>query len=69
MAAKEHKKKGEEKAYLNPPRLTVAEVQQIYGPNPQAEARERELARTAMRSIRQQKIEYNRGIRGRREEG
>ena len=52
MAAKEHKKKGEEKAYPNPPPLTAAEVQQIYGPNPQAEARERNLARAAMRSIR-----------------
>jgi len=46
----------EEKAYLNPPPLTDAQVQQVYGPNPPAEARERELARAALRSIRKRRL-------------
>ena len=45
----------EEKAYLNPPPLTAAEAEQIYGPNPQGDARERELATAAMRSIRKRR--------------
>ena len=42
----------EETSYLNPPPLTPEQVEQVYGPNPEAEAREVELAVAAMRSIR-----------------
>ena len=42
----------EETSYLNPPALTPEQVEQVYGPNPEAEAREVELAVAAMRSIR-----------------
>ena len=45
----------EEVSYLNPPPLTPAQAEQIYGPNPEAEARERELGRAAMRSIRKRR--------------
>ena len=42
----------EETSYLNPPAMTPEQVEQVYGPNPEAEAREVELAVAAMRSIR-----------------
>ena len=42
----------EETSYLNPPLLTPEQVEQVYAPNPEAEAREVELATAAMRSIR-----------------
>ena len=42
----------EENSYLSPPPLTPEQVEQIYGPNAEAEAREVELASAAMRSIR-----------------
>jgi len=45
----------EETAYLNPPPLTPEEVEQIYGPNPEAEKREAAFARAAMASIRKRK--------------
>ena len=41
----------EETSYLSPPPLTPAQVEQIYGPNPEAEARElrKEVARRVER--------------------
>lgn len=42
----------EESSYLNPPPLTEPQLREIYGPNPQAERRERIAGRTALRSIR-----------------
>ena len=45
----------EENSYLNPAPLTVAEIERIYGPNPEAEAREMAFATAAMRSIRRRR--------------
>jgi len=42
----------EDRSYLNPPPLTPAELEEIYGPNPEAEAQERAVGRAALRSIR-----------------
>ena len=42
----------EETSYLNPPPLTDQQLKEIYGPNPEAERKERMAGRTALRSIR-----------------
>jgi hypothetical protein len=42
----------EECSYLNPPPLSPDEIEQIYGPNPEADAREKEFATAAIHSIR-----------------
>ncbi len=42
----------EDLSYLNPPPLTPAQLEEIYGPNPEEEARERAVGRAAFRSIR-----------------
>jgi len=42
----------EEMSYLNPPPLTSAQAEEIYGRNPEEEARERAVGRAAFRSIR-----------------
>ncbi len=45
----------DENSYLNPPPLTEAQIEQIYGPNPEAEAREVSFATAALRSIRKRR--------------
>ena len=45
----------DESCYLNPPSLSADEVRQIYGPNPEAEARELEFATAAIRSIKKRR--------------
>ncbi len=45
----------EQTSYLNPPPLTTGQVEKIYGPNARVEARERDLATAAMRSIRRRR--------------
>lgn len=42
----------EETSYLNPTPLTESELKEIYGPDPEAERRERLGAGTAIKSIR-----------------
>ncbi len=42
----------EESLHLNPPPLTTAEAEAIYGPNREEEAREQALATSALRAIR-----------------
>jgi putative addiction module CopG family antidote len=42
----------EESSYLNPPPLTQQQIEEIYGPNPAAEGRERLAARTVLKGIR-----------------
>jgi putative addiction module CopG family antidote len=42
----------EEMSYLNPPPLTPAQAEEIYGPNSEEEARERAVGRAASRSVR-----------------
>jgi putative addiction module CopG family antidote len=42
----------EETSYLNPPPLTEPQLKEIYGPNPEAERRERLAAATTIKSIR-----------------
>jgi hypothetical protein len=39
-------------AYLNPPPLTPAQVENIYGPDGKEEARERRIGRTAFAAVR-----------------
>lgn len=42
----------QETDYLNPPPLTPAEVESIYGPNAEKEARERSFGQVVWKSIR-----------------
>ena len=42
----------QELAYLNPPPLTPAEAERIYGPNPEEEEREKAVGRAAFNSVR-----------------
>ena len=42
----------EDLSYLTPPPLTPAQVERIYGPNPEEEAREHAFATAALRSLR-----------------
>ncbi len=42
----------EDLSYLNPPPLTPAQAEEIYGPNPEEEARERAFAIGALRALR-----------------
>lgn len=42
----------DEAGYLNPPPLTPAQVEQIYGSNPEEEARENAFGRAAFDSVR-----------------
>jgi addiction module RelB/DinJ family antitoxin len=43
-------------SYLNPPSLTPAQVEEIYGPNPEAEAAERSFGTAAIGSIRKRRF-------------
>ena len=45
----------DESSYLNPPPLSSQEVAQIYGPNPEADARKMEFATAALRSMRKRR--------------
>ncbi len=38
--------------YLNPPPLTKAQVEEVYGPNPEQEERERRMGRAAFNAVR-----------------
>jgi putative addiction module CopG family antidote len=38
--------------YLNPPPLTAEQIEEIYGPNPEEDAREIAFGRAAMESVR-----------------
>jgi len=42
----------DENSYLNPAPLTLQQLNEIYGPDPKAERRERTAVRTAMKSMR-----------------
>lgn len=42
----------EDRSYLNPPPLTAAEAEAIFGPNPEEESREHALAGGALRALR-----------------
>lgn len=42
----------EDSDYLNPPPLTPAQAEAIYGPNPEEDARERAFGRAAFNSVR-----------------
>ena len=42
----------EESSFLNPPPLTAVQLNEIYGPNPKAERKERLAGRTVLKSIR-----------------
>ena len=42
----------DEASYLNPPPLTPAQAERIYGPNPEEEARENAVGRAAFESVR-----------------
>ncbi|MBI2947098.1 MAG: type II toxin-antitoxin system ParD family antitoxin [Verrucomicrobia bacterium] len=42
----------EETSYLNPPALTPDQIKRIYGPDPEAEAREQALGKAALRAVR-----------------
>lgn len=42
----------DEASYLNPPPLTPAQVEEIYGSNPEEEAREHAFATAALRALR-----------------
>jgi hypothetical protein len=48
----------EDRSYLNPPPLTPAELEEIYGPNLEEESRERAVGRAASRSIRRAVIRF-----------
>jgi len=42
----------DDRSYLNPPPLTPAEAEVIYGPDPEPEAQERAFATGALRALR-----------------
>lgn len=42
----------EDTSYLNPPPLTPAQAEEVYGPNPEEEAREHAFASGALRALR-----------------
>ena len=42
----------EDSNYLNPPPLTPAQVERIYGPNPEEETRENAFGRAAFNAVR-----------------
>jgi len=42
----------EDSDYLNPPPLTPAQLEEIYGPNPEEEARENAFGRAAFNAVR-----------------
>ena len=42
----------EESSYLNPPPLTEPQMREIYAPDSQAERRERDAARAALKGVR-----------------
>ena len=42
----------QEKDYLNPPPLTPSQIEEIYGPNPEEEAKEHAFATAALRALR-----------------
>jgi hypothetical protein len=46
------RREAEDRSYLNPPPLTPAQLEEIYGPNPEAEAREKAFGRAAFDAVR-----------------